>query len=479
MSKELSEFKVLLVDDEQEVLNTSRFALKTSSIKDVIICNDSREVMTILSENKIDIMVVDIVMPHLSGKELLALVKESYPEILVIMMTGLNDSDNIVECMRMGAIDYLDKPVENLRLVTSIKRAMEFKEIQNENSSLRFQMLDSNLKQPKVFEKIITKNDNMLKIFKYLEAISSSSRAVLITGDTGTGKELIAESVHNLSGRVGKYVTINVAGLDDSLFSDALFGHKKGAFTGANQNREGLLEQAQGGTIFLDEIGDLSIASQIKLLRLLQEKEYYQLGDDTKRKTDARFVVATSQNLNEKVKDDSFRKDLYYRLHAHHVHIPALHQRKNDIALLAKHFIKKAAVEIDIDVPMIPDVLLKTLKKYNFPGNIRELEAMIFNGVSQTINGTDLVSAIVKDMETLSEDDAQNFEESQDIQEFLEKIEVLPTIEDLTNSLILASLKRNDNNQTYTAKSLAISRQGLLNKIKKLNLVDKEITLVD
>jgi len=381
--------------------------------------------------------------------------------------------------MRMGAIDYLDKPVENLRLVTSIKRAMEFKEIQNENSSLRFQMLDSNLKQPKVFEKIITKNDNMLKIFKYLEAISSSSRAVLITGDTGTGKELIAESVHNLSGRVGKYVTINVAGLDDSLFSDALFGHKKGAFTGANQNREGLLEQAQGGTIFLDEIGDLSIASQIKLLRLLQEKEYYQLGDDTKRKTDARFVVATSQNLNEKVKDDSFRKDLYYRLHAHHVHIPALHQRKNDIALLAKHFIKKAAVEIDIDVPMIPDVLLKTLKKYNFPGNIRELEAMIFNGVSQTINGTDLVSAIVKDMETLSEDDAQNFEESQDIQEFLEKIEVLPTIEDLTNSLILASLKRNDNNQTYTAKSLAISRQGLLNKIKKLNLVDKEITLVD
>jgi DNA-binding NtrC family response regulator len=474
MTIELSKFKILLVDDEEEVLNTSRFALKTSSIKDVLICSDSRKVMSILSENKIDIMVIDIVMPYMSGKELLATVKESYPDILIIMMTGLNDSNNIVECMRMGAIDYLDKPVENLRLVTSIKRAMEFKEIQNENSSLRFKMLDTDLKQPKVFGKIITNNENMIKIFKYLEAISSSSRAVLISGDTGTGKELIAEAVHNLSGRSGKYVTINVAGLDDGLFSDALFGHKKGAYTGASHNREGMLEQAQGGSIFLDEIGDLSIASQIKLLRLLQEKEYYQLGDDTKRVTDARFIVATSQNLSDKVNDGSFRKDLYYRLHAHHVHIPALMYRKDDIGLLTNYFVQKAAQEINIEPPMVPDILLKTLKQYSFPGNIRELEAMLFNGISQTINGSDLVSAVMDDIKFLSNDTNLPLDDTDNVQEFIERMEALPTIEELSNVLIRASLKRNHNNQTYTAKSLAISRQGLLNKMKKMDIPNED-----
>jgi DNA-binding NtrC family response regulator len=461
-------YKILLVDDEEEVLRTSRLALKTSHIKDVNICSDSRKVMDILGKEDVDIMVMDIVMPHISGKELLSQIKEKYPHIIIIMMSGLNDIDNVVECMRIGAVDYLDKPVSNLRLTTCVKKAIEYKELRSENEALRGVVLEEKLNKPEVFSKILTKSQKMTKIFKYLEAISESSRAVLITGDTGTGKELIAEAVHNLSGRKGRYVTINVAGLDDTLFSDALFGHKKGAYTGAGHNREGLLEQAEGGSLFLDEIGDLSMSSQVKLLRILQEKEYYQLGDDVKRTTNTRFIVATSQNIFEKVKEGSFRKDLYYRLHAHQVQIPSLRERLNDIPLLAEFFAKKAAEEMNVDLPEMNTEIMQTLCKYSFPGNIRELEAMIFNAVSQTINGTEIATAIKSDMSLSLENFDEIHEHSLDLYEFIENQEILPTIDEMANKLIEISLKKNNNNQTYAAKSLGISRQGLLNRMKKI-----------
>ena len=477
------QYKILLVDDEEEVLNTSRFALRTAMIKDVMTCSDSTKVMELLEENNIDIMVMDIVMPHLSGKELLKQVREKHPEILVIMMTGLNDLDNVVECMRLGAIDYLDKPVGNLRLVTSIKRAIEFKEIQKENLNLRKTFLDTELRNPKLFDHIITQNGQMKKIFKYLEAISMSSRAVLITGETGTGKELIAESVHKLSGRKGEYVTINVAGLDDTLFSDALFGHKKGAFTGAGHNREGLLEKAQGGTLFLDEIGDLSMSSQVKLLRLLQEKEYYQLGDDIKKTTDARFVVATSQDIVEKVNEGTFRKDLYYRLHAHQVHIPPLRERKEDIELLAELFIKKASEEMGIKGLEIDPMVTQALLSYDFPGNIRELEAVLFNAVSQTINGMSIVEAIQNDVQGIElpkavTSEATSPEVHVDVQHnilsCMEKIETIPTVDEMVDKLVEVALNKNNQNQTYAAKILGLSRQGLVNRMKKLRKQKEE-----
>lgn len=245
---------VLLIDDEEQVLESSRLALLTQGVKDVTTCSDPRRVVDILKENPIQVIVVDIMMPHLTGKDLLPKVLEQDPDIAVIMMTALGDLDNVVECMRRGAFDYLVKPVENFRLVTSVLRAKEFREVRRENATLKDHLLSGDLEHPEAFEEILTESGLMNQIFRYIESIAGTSRAVLITGETGTGKELIAKTVHQLSGRQGELVTVNVAGLDDTLFSDALFGHRKGAFTGADQHREGLLEQAQGGTIFLDEI---------------------------------------------------------------------------------------------------------------------------------------------------------------------------------------------------------------------------------
>lgn len=459
---------ILLVDDEKQVLETSKLSLRTAGHQNILICDDSREVMSILKEQTVHLIIMDIMMPHVSGKELLPLVKNEYPDIPVIMMTGLNDLKNVVECMKLGAFDYLDKPVDNLRLTTSIERALEYREVEIENSNMKKHLLGSKLNHPEVFKHIITKDPQMVNIFKYIEVIALTSRAVLITGETGTGKELIAESVHRMSGRLGEYVTVNVAGLDDTLFSDALFGHKKGAYTGADNHRKGLLEQAQDGTIFLDEIGDLSMASQVKLLRLLQEREYYPLGSDIKKRTNARFVVATSRDIRAMIKENQFRKDLYYRLQAHQVHIPSLRERRCDLEILILYFIENACRDLNRELPSISVEVYQLLHRYNFPGNIRELEAMVFNALSQHEGGElnadsfkrdiELSSGIVEENPALSE---HNFLDSMKYQS------KLPSIEEAVNYLIDLTLEDNNQNQTATAKALGITRQGLISRLKR------------
>lgn len=464
---------ILLVDDEAQVLETSRLALLTCGIRDVLTCSDSRKVLDCIGQNPIKVIVMDIMMPFLSGKELLPQIKEEYPHISVVMMTALGDLNNVVECMRMGAFDYLDKPVENLRLVTSVKRALDHYEVQQENATLKDHLLSERLDYPEVFSCILTHSDNMRKIFSYLESIASTSRAVLITGETGTGKELVAESVHKLSKREGEYVTVNVAGLDDTLFSDVLFGHKKGAFTGADSQRQGLLEQAQGGTIFLDEIGDLSMASQVKLLRLIQEREFYPLGSDVKKRTDARFVVATSRDIRKMILEGEFRKDLYYRLQAHQVHIPPLRQRKEDIPLLLAHFVSLACEDQKKKEPLIAESLIRMLGRYSFPGNIRELESMIFNAISQHPSSIDYLQedSFRRDIELSSGEAIDEEVIHSDTSSFMPQTDKdLPTIDECVDNLIAVALERFNHNQTSTAKALGITRQGLLARLKRKHM---------
>lgn len=465
------ETKILFIDDETQVLETSRLALLTSGMRNVITCDDSRQVLDVIGCNAISAIVMDIMMPYLSGKDLLPQIKEEYPDIPVIMMTALGDLENVVECMRMGAFDYLEKPVENLRLVTCVKRAVEFYEMQQENVTLKDHFLSKTLKSPEAFTHIVTQSESMNQIFGYLESISGTSRAVLITGETGTGKELVAECVHKLSNREGEYVTVNVAGLDDTLFSDALFGHRKGAFTGADSHRMGLLEQAQGGTIFLDEIGDLSMASQVKLLRLLQEREYYPLGSDVKKRTDARFVVATSRDIRAMIKAGEFRKDLYYRLQAHQIHIPALRERTEDIPMLVQHFMELACRDLGREEPEISERLLRLLKGYGFPGNIREMESMVFNGISQMPKDETVLSetTFVRDIELSSGEKIQSVAE-EPVESLEEEEEELCTIDECVDRLITKTLIHCHNNQTATAKSLGITRQGLLARLKRRNI---------
>ena len=315
-------FPIMLIDDEEQALKSFEMALRSASINNFVTCHDSRDVIPLLQSRDVEVMLLDLRMPHITGEELLPKIISDYPQIPVIVVTGANDVETAVTCMQTGAFDYIVKPAEKSRLVSATRRAIEIRELQRENQILKTHMMSNKLDRPEAFSEIVTNSSKMRSIFQYIEAIASSPRPVLVTGDTGVGKELIARAVHRLSGRDGDFVPVNVAGLDDNVFADTLFGHKKGAYTDAREARAGLIEKAGGGTLFLDEIGDLSTASQIKLLRLLQEGEYFPLGSDMAKRSTARVVVATNRDLDDMQSAGRFRKDLYYRLCNHHIEIP-------------------------------------------------------------------------------------------------------------------------------------------------------------
>ncbi len=303
---------MLLVDDEEASLRSAGLTLEYAGIDNIIKLQDSRQVIPLLANQEVELILLDLNMPHISGEKNLEVITREFPGIPVIVITGINDLDLAVKCMRMGAADYIVKPVDPDLLVARVKRTVEILELAIENSALRNSFLSTELNNPEAFKGIVTRNPAMYAIFRYVEMVAETNRPVLITGETGVGKELIASCIHDLSGRPGEFVSINAAGLDDTLFTDTLFGHEKGAFTGAEQKRAGLIERARGGTLFLDEIGDLEIPSQIKLLRLLQEGEYYPLGSDTPKKDYTRIVVATLHDLQKLQQEGKFRKDLYY-----------------------------------------------------------------------------------------------------------------------------------------------------------------------
>ena len=459
---------ILLVDDEEQFLLSATLTLKSAGMNHVVRCSDSRKVMELLASRDFSLIMMDMMMPHISGRELVPQIIREYPNVPVIILTAVNEVETAVEAMKSGALDYIVKPVDTSRLVSSIRRAVEMREMRNENRLLKKYLLSGKLENPGAFSEIITQDNAMRAIFQYLEAIARTPLPVLITGETGVGKELIARVIHDLSQRSGEFVAVNVAGLDDNLFSDTLFGHKKGAFTGADAPRKGLIEQAGEGTLFLDEIGDLGIESQIKLLRLLQEGKYYPLGADVARMIDARIVVATNQNLEKMQEEGSFRKDLYYRLKFHQVHIPPLRERREDVPLLAEHFLEKAAKRLGKKKPTAPRELFVLLKTYHFPGNIRELEGMIFDAVSQHKSGVlsmetfkPHISAPAKPGESEKMPPAATAGSGGAVA-FGEQ---LPSMKEVENLLIEEALKRADGNQTIAARLIGMTRKALNNRL--------------
>ena len=381
--EDVSDLPILLVDDDPQVLHSASIVLRTSGLARVLTLEDSREVMPLLATQDVGVLLLDLTMPHLSGFALLEQIAQDYPDIPVIVMTATNDLPTAVQCMQQGAVDYLLKPVDESRLVSSIKRALETRMLRAEILSLKDRLLADTPHEHAAFAEIITQSKEMLAIFRYIEAIAHSPQPLLITGETGTGKELVARALHRLSQRPGEIVAVNVAGFDDNMFSDTLFGHTRGAFTGAERLREGLLASTADGTLFLDEIGDLSVASQVKLLRLLQDGSFYPLGADRPRQSRARIVCATNCDIAQSVGAGKFRKDLYYRLRTHHLHLPPLRARAGDLSLLVNHFVDKASGVLAKAVPTVPLALYQLLKTYSFPGNVRELEALIFDAVAR------------------------------------------------------------------------------------------------
>jgi DNA-binding NtrC family response regulator len=335
---------------------------------------------------------------------------------------------------------------------------------------LKDYLLTDKLEHPEVFSEIVTCDKSMRAVFQYIEAIAKTILPVLITGETGVGKELIAKAVHGLSARQGEFVPVNVAGVDDPFFSDTLFGHKKGAFTGADRDRRGLIEQASGGTLFLDEIGDLHMESQVKLLRLLEERKYYPVGSDMPKLADVRIVVATNRDIESLKKQDRFRRDLFYRLRTHHVHLPPLRERKGDIPLLAEHFLEKASKTLGKKKVTPPRELFTLLSTYHFPGNIRELEGMIFDAVSQHKSGVLSLESFKEKIYSVQKGEqvpvGREPECFPGAAEFIFP-EPLPTMKEIERKLIEETLKRAGGNQTIAAQMLGLSRRALNNRLRR------------
>lgn len=463
--KRYPEMPVLMVDDEKDTLSSYEMVLLSAGVNNMLLCDDGAKVMKLLADHAISVIVLDLMMPHINGRELLEQINEIHPDIPIIVITGSNEVDTAVGCMKQGAFDYMVKSVDNLRFSSCVKHAIDMRELQSQVSSLTTKVFSKQLERPDAFSTMITQSDTMHSIFKYIEAIAVSPKAVLITGESGTGKDLVAQAIHAVSGSSGEFVTVNAGGLDDSTFSDTLFGHKKGSYTGAADNRNGLIVRASGGTLFLDEIGELEASAQIKLLRLLQNNEYYALGSDIVRRSDARIIAATNQDLELKKKEGRFRNDLYFRLGTHRIHIPPLRDRQQDIPLLADHFLETASITLNKKKPVVPQQFYVLLDSYSFPGNVRELESMIFNAVSTHSSGILSLEGIKSAISTAS-GSPSNTEPPKDTDHKINYTGRLPTLKEAEDYFIDEAMKLAKNNQSIAALHLGISQSTLSRRFK-------------
>jgi len=428
------EFSVLLIDDEVSYLRSLRLLLeRKGDINNILLCEDGRQAMDILAREHIGVVLLDLTMPHISGMDLLNIISEEYPEIAVIVISGL---------------------------------------MRRQNTSLQQRILSDRLDTPEIFDHFISKNKKVNAIFHYVESIASSIQPILITGESGTGKELIAKACHDASGRQGPLVTVNVAALDDELFADTLFGHQSGAFAGAAKERKGLIDQAANGTLFLDEIGELTKQSQVKLLRLLQEGEYYPLGSDLPKRSRARVIAATHQILDDHLQDGSFRKDLYYRLCTHSIKLPPLRARKEDIPLLLDFFIECAATELNKPVPTYPPELPILLSNYSFPGNVRELKSMVYDAISQ--HRSRLLSMEVFRV-VIDADLQKPVTIPKNAVQFHPDLS-LPSLNEMDDYLIEEAMSRAGHNQSLAARMLGISQPALSKRLKKKNEASPLVT---
>ncbi|WP_045211128.1 sigma-54-dependent transcriptional regulator [Desulfonatronovibrio magnus] len=457
---------IYILDDEKSLLDSLFITLRSHGFEDIHVFNHGQDILNLLPGLQCRILLLDLFMPEVSGEEILEQISRQCPEVQVIVITGVNETDTAVRCMKKGAFDYLTKPVDSHRLTTTVRRALHHSVIVRQNLLLKNKLLTGDLENPDHFADIITSDSKMKSLFSYIEVIAPASDPVLITGETGTGKDLMARALHKASNRTGSFISLNAAGLDDNVFADTLFGHIRGAFTDAKESRKGLVEQAGGGTLFLDEIGDLPPPSQVKLLNLIQDKSYYPLGSDNPKKAMARIVAATNKELEDSVKKGDFRDDLFYRINTYHIHLPPLRNRKSDILFLAKFFHQAACQDLKISMDPLSPTLLELLKAYDYPGNIRELRSMIFGAMAR--GGLESLE------NSLSHLRKKNFKCSTPAQESSSNSDwdypdPLPSIEQATIKLVKQAMIRSEGNQSQAARMLGISRQALNQRLKKYN----------
>ncbi len=446
--------KILIVDDEENIIKTMAPILEDEG-HTVLSANSASLFLDLISRNEIDLAIIDVWLPDIEGTALLERVKKDYPEIGVIMISGHGSIDIAVKSTRMGAFDFLEKPPSLDRLVTSVNNALEHIRLKKENIKLK--------KLSFVDDELIGNSAEINEIREIVKRAARTNARVLITGESGTGKELVAKAIYQLSTRVDKpFVKMNCAAIPDELIESELFGHEKGAFTGAIGRRIGKFELADGGTLFLDEICDMSLSAQAKVLRVLQEQQFERVGGNQTITVDVRVIAATNVDIKEAIDKGRFREDLYYRLNVIPIHMPRLADRRDDIELLANYFLNKFSQEHGTGEKTFSADAVEFLKKYPWPGNVRELknimERVVIMSLSEIITADDFekyLVATVKDIPMTLSFNGLSLKDARDAFE---------------REYIISALKSNGWNISETARQLDIERTNLHRKIRQLNI---------
>ncbi|MHB2150796.1 sigma-54-dependent transcriptional regulator [Calditrichota bacterium LG25] len=449
--------RILIVDDERDALDLMREVFEKKGYTPVTALN-GLEAINIIKQQEPDVILTDIRMPEMDGMELLRVLTKDYPHIPVIMVTAHGTIETAVDAMKMGAKDYILKPIRINEILSKVERITQLNSLIKENEYLL-----SKLKQTYDFTNMIGKTENIRKLFDLVKDVAATNTTVLIEGESGVGKELIANAIHYNSPRAKRpFVKINCGVLAESLLESELFGHVRGAFTGAIRDKIGRFEMANGGTLFLDEIGDISLNMQLKLLRVLQEGEFERVGGTETIKVDVRIIAATNKDLKKAMQEGTFRQDLYYRLNVIPIRVPPLRERREDIKYLTYHFIEKFNKIYGKNVMDIEPEAMDILEKYDYPGNIRELENLIERII--VLNKKNIIT--VKDLP----ENIRNY-----VGEFnTEKIDFArgfnQLVEDYEKNLIIKALEQNKFNKVQTAKMLKMNRSTLISKLKKYQI---------
>lgn len=445
-------FTILIIDDEKNIREGLAAAFEMDGYN-VRIAADGKEGLSFIEKGDIDLVITDLRMPGISGEDVLRKVTTETPGIPVIVLTGHGSIDAAVDAMRNGAYDFLTKPLNLDQLSLIVKRALQGREL-----SLQHKQLQEELEGVHSFDRMIGKSAEMQRIFDLVRKVAPSKASVLITGESGVGKELVADAIHNLSPRKdNSFVKVHCAALTETLLESELFGHEKGAYTGADSLVKGRFELAHGGTIFLDEIGEINQSVQIKILRVLQEKKFERVGGTQTIEVDVRIVAATNRNLEEEVKAGRFREDLYYRLNVIHIHVPPLRDRKDDIPLLLTTFLSRFTQENHKDITGIDSRARAALYKYDWPGNIRQLQNCIESAVvmssGKEITLDDLPPTI-----------------SQSTADAVITVPVGITMDAAEKMIIQQNLAANKGNKSKTADVLGIGRKTLHRKLQEYGM---------
>ena len=461
--------RILVVDDEPIVCESCQRILQEEGYE--VECTLSgKEAFEKMRENPFDIVITDLKMPGIDGMEVLKTFRKSYPDVIVIMITGYSTVETAVEAMKVGAFDYIPKPFTPDEVSVVVKKALEKRNLMLENVYLR-----QELQGKYGFHNIVGKSKKMQEIYRIIAKVAMTDSTVLIYGQSGTGKELIARAIHFNSPRREKpFVPVDCAVLSENLLESELFGHIRGSFTGAVTTKPGLFEVADGGTVFLDEVGNISLAIQAKLLRVLQEREFTPVGGTKAKKIDIRLIAATNKDLEKMIKEETFREDLYYRLNIVPIYLPVLKERQEDIPLLASHFLKKYSDEMGKSVKGFAPEAMKRLMRYPWPGNVRELENVVERAVvmmdEEMVGPEHLILPEQKVKEGVEIQIPASSEELKEVKKHLRE----KAVEDVERVFIINALDRNNWNVTRAAEDVGMLRPNFQALMRKYSLRARE-----